>query len=100
MAMIIIDPPIPAAGGQRFSERFWSYNGGPMALAQQTRDSMYAVSGGTVDYQFAEIHDEPSLMTRFGGTVLTVDSMYQLFLEPGLTTLHHGRTTRSIRFLQ
>gem|GEM_PF-2290608 len=89
VAMIIIDPPIPAAGGQRFSQRFWSYNGGPMALAQQTRDSMYAVSGGTVDYQFTEIHDEPTLMTRFGGTVLSVDSMYQLFLEPGLTTLHH-----------
>jgi hypothetical protein len=89
VAMIIIDPHIPAAGGQRFSELFWSFLGGPMALAQQTRDSMFAVSGGTVDYHFAEIHDEPELLTRFGGTLLTVDSMYRLFQEPGWTTLHH-----------
>ncbi len=89
VALIIIDPQIPAAGGQRFSEKFWSFLGGPMVLAQQTRDSMYSISGGTVDYQFTEIHHEPNLMTRFGGTTLTVDSMYRLFLEPGQTTLHH-----------
>lgn len=89
VAMVIIDPQIPAAGGQRFSEKFWAYNGGPMALAQQTRDSMFSVSGGTADYQFAETHWENDLsLMRFGGSQLTVDSFYRLFLEPGWPTLH------------
>ena len=89
VAMIVIDPPIPAAGGQRFSEKFWSFLGGPMALAQQTRDSIFSVSGGTIDYQFTEIHQENDLsLNHFGGIQLSVDSLYKLFLEPGQATLH------------
>ncbi len=89
VAMIMIDPQIPAAGSKRFSETFWPDLGGPMKLAQQTRDSMFSVSGGTIDYQFTEIHQEPTLLTKFGGVLLTVDSMYRLFLDPNWTTLRH-----------
>ena len=88
VALVIIDPPIAAEGGRRFSEVFWSYNGGPDVLANQVRDSMNAVSGGAVRYEIVERFDEPQLLTRFGGTLLTVDSMYKLFKEPGLVTLH------------
>ena len=88
VAMIIIDPQIPAAGNKRFSETFWAGNGGPMALAKQTRDSIFSISGGTIDYQFTEIHQEPTFLNKFGGSTLSVDSMYRLFLEPGWTTLH------------
>ncbi len=89
VAMVIIDPQIPAAGGQRFSEHFWSSNGGPMALAQQTRDSIFSVSGGTIEIQIVETHQESDLsLNRFGGSQLSVDSLYKLFLEPGATTLH------------
>ena len=88
VALIVIDPTIAAAGGQRFSQRFWSYVGVPMQMAEQVRDSMTAVSGGALEYRFTEIHDEQDLFTKFGGTRITSDSMYQLFLEPGWPTLH------------
>jgi hypothetical protein len=88
IALIVIDPQIAAAGGQRFSQRFWSYVGVPMQMAEQVRDSLTAVSGGALEYRFTEIHDEQELFTKFGGTRITSDSMYQLFLEPGWNTLH------------
>lgn len=89
VAMVVIDPPIPAAGGQRFSEKFWAGNGGPAALAQQVRDSIFSVSGGTVEIQIVETHQESDLsLNRFGGNQISVDSMYKLFLEPGWPTLH------------
>jgi hypothetical protein len=99
VALVIIDPPIQAAGGQRFSQVHWNSwwgaphnfetlsGGNPQQLANKIRDTISALTGGVVNYQFVEIHDEPSLFTTFGGTQLTVDSMYHLFQEPGWTTL-------------
>jgi len=110
VALVFIDPPIPAAGGQRFSQVHWNSfwgspanfeqvsGGTPQQLANKVRDSLTALSGGAVTYQFVETHDEPNLLTTFGGSVLTVDSMYHLFQEPGWTTLHLVAETQSTSF--
>ncbi|MCB0533369.1 MAG: T9SS type A sorting domain-containing protein [Saprospiraceae bacterium] len=88
VALVIIDPPIAAAGGQRFSEYFWSFVGGPVYLAQAMADSLTAFSSGAVQYQIAQTYDSDSLFCNFGAVRLSVDSIFQLFLEPGWTTLH------------
>lgn len=89
VALVVIDPPIAAAGGQRFSERFWSFVGGPAYLAQAMADSLTAFSSGAVQYEIAQTYDSDSLFCDFGAVRLSVDSIYQLFLEPGWTTLHY-----------
>ena len=89
VALVIIDPPIAAAGGQRFSERFWSFVGGPAYLAQAMADSLTAFSSGALQYQIGQTYDADSLFCTFGELALSVDSMYRLFLEPNWTTLHY-----------
>lgn len=89
VALVIIDPAIPAVGGLRFSEHFWPFNGGPAFLAQSMADSLTAVSGGVVQYQIAQSFDSDSLFCTFGEVSLTADSIYQLFLEPDWATLHY-----------
>lgn len=89
VALVLIDPPIAAAGGQRFSEYFWSAEGGPVYLAQAMADSLTAFSDGAVQYQIEQTYDSDSLFCTFGAVRLSVDSIYQLFLEPGWTTLHY-----------
>ncbi|MBK8967254.1 MAG: T9SS type A sorting domain-containing protein [Lewinellaceae bacterium] len=89
VALVIIDPPIAAAGGQRFSEHFWPHEGGPVYLAQAMADSLTAFSSGAVQYQIAQTYDSDSLFCTFGAVRLSADSIYKLFLEPGWTTLHY-----------
>jgi hypothetical protein len=93
VAVVVIDPQIPAAGGQRFSERFWAYNGGPDVMTRQVIDSMRSITNGVLDYQVVETHRTDNFFNVFGGTRLTVDSMYKLFLEPGWNTLRRVAET-------
>jgi hypothetical protein len=100
VALVIIDPPIPAAGGKRFSQVPWTEHygapltweqlsaGSPMQLAQKVRDSLTAVSGGVAKYEFVETHDDNELHNTFGQVNLSVDSAYHLFKEPGWDTWH------------
>ena len=100
VALVIIDPPIPAAGGQRFSQVPWTEHygapltweqlsdGSPLQLAQKVRDSLTAVSGGVAKYEFVEIHDDNELHNTFGQVNLSIDSAYHLFKEAGWDTWH------------
>ena len=86
VALVIINPPIAAEGGLRFHERFgWD---DPMALTNALVDSLNAVSEGVVHYNILETYDESELYADFQGMLITVDSIYRLFLEPGWTTFH------------
>ena len=87
VALVIIDPPIAAEGGIRFHERFgWT---DPHILADLLADSLNAVSKGVVDYRIINTYDEPVLYAMLQGHVISVDSMYRLFLEPGWETFHY-----------
>jgi hypothetical protein len=87
VALVIIDPPIAAEGGMRFHERFgWT---DPHVLADLLADSLNAMSKGVVDYQITNTYDEPVLYAMLEGHVISVDSMYRLFLEPGWETFHY-----------
>ncbi len=87
VAVVIIDPQIPAAGNRTFSEVFWPGLGGPDKLNQQVLDSMFSITDGVLDYKVVETHRTDNFFNLFGGSRLTVDSLYRLFLEPGWTTL-------------
>ena len=96
VALVIIDPPIEAAGGLRFHERFgWD---DPVNLTNAVADSLDAASGGVVDYQIVSTYDESILYAALQGTFVTVDSMYNLFLEPGWTTFHQLEQTGGFAF--
>lgn len=96
VALVIIDPPIAAEGGLRFHERFgWD---DPEELSNALADSLDAASGGAVDYQIISIYDEPILYAALEGTVVSVDSMYRLFLEPGWVTFHELEQTGGFAF--
>ena len=86
VVLVIIDPPIEAEEGLRFHQRFgWD---DPINLTNALRDSMNSAGAGAVSYQIVDIYDEAILYTDFQGTIITVDSMYRMFLEPGWTTFH------------
>lgn len=96
VALVIIDPPIEAEGGLRFHERFgWD---DPVDLTNALADSLDSASGGAVDYQIVSSYDEPILYAALQGTVISVDSMYRLFLEPGWTTFHQLEQTGGFAF--
>ncbi|HJW27783.1 MAG TPA: T9SS type A sorting domain-containing protein, partial [Saprospiraceae bacterium] len=86
VALVIIDPPIAAENGLRFHERFgWD---DPHHLANALRDSLNSAGGGAVDYDITSIIDDTTLYASFQGVVISIDSMYRLFLEPGWATFH------------
>src|SRR5688572_2774472 len=96
VALVIIDPPIAAEGGLRFHERFgWD---DPFALTNALADSLDAASGGAVDYQIVSTYDESILYAALEGHVISVDSMYRLFLEPGWETFHQLEQTGGFAF--
>ncbi len=96
VALVIIDPPIEAEGGLRFHERFgWD---DPVDLTHDLVDSFDIASGGAIDYQVVATYDEPILYASLEGTVISVDSMYRLFLEPGWATFHHLEQTGGFYF--
>lgn len=96
VALVLIDPPIAAAGGLRFHERFgWD---DPVHLTNAVMDSLDIASEGAVDYQVVATYDEPILYAALEGTVISVDSMYRLFLEPGWATFHHLEQTGGFAF--
>ncbi len=91
IALVIINPPIAAAGGIRFHERFgWE---DPAQLTATLIDSLNAVSEGVVEYEIFETIDDQYFYTALEGTFVTIDSMYRLFLEPGWTTFHQLEQT-------
>ncbi|MEO6132655.1 MAG: hypothetical protein ABIQ02_12465, partial [Saprospiraceae bacterium] len=96
VALVLIDPPIAAEGGLRFHERFgWD---DPVHLTNAVMDSFDIASEGAVDYQVVATYDEPILYAALEGTVISVDSMYRLFLEPGWATFHHLEQTGGFAF--
>ncbi len=96
VALVIIDPPIAAEGGLRFHERFGWDN--PVDLTNALVDSFNLASGGAVEYHVVTTYDEPILYASLEGTVISVDSMYRLFLEPGWATFHHLEQTSGFAF--
>ncbi|MBK9982541.1 MAG: T9SS type A sorting domain-containing protein [Saprospiraceae bacterium] len=96
VALVLIDPPIEAEGGLRFHERFgWD---DPVDLTNALVDSFNLASDGTVEYHVVATYDEPILYASLEGTVISVDSMYRLFLEPGWATFHHLEQTGGFAF--
>ncbi|MFZ1677997.1 MAG: T9SS type A sorting domain-containing protein, partial [Saprospiraceae bacterium] len=96
VALVLIDPPIEAEGGLLFHERFgWN---DPIDLTNALVDSFNLASGGAVEYHIVATYDEPILYASLEGTVISVDSMYRLFLEPGWATFHHLEQTGGFAF--
>lgn len=91
VALVIIDPASNVFGGSTFSQyHFW---GNPSVLSQNLCDSLNAASGGVVHYSISQTHHTDNLYTLFGNTAISVDSLAELFLEPGWTTLHYVAET-------
>ncbi|MDF3026585.1 MAG: hypothetical protein K0S23_892 [Fluviicola sp.] len=91
VALVIIDPASPVFGGNTFSG-YHSWEN-PAALSQHLCDSLNAASGGVVNYFISETHYTENLYTLFGNSAIDADSLAQLFLEPGWTTLHYVAET-------
>lgn len=91
VALVIIDPASPVFAGSTFSD-YHSWQD-PAVLSQHLCDSLNAASGGVVHYVISQTHYTDSLYTLFGNYPIDVDSMAELFLEPGWTTLHYVAET-------
>lgn len=91
VALVIIDPASGVFGGSTFSQYHSWQN--PAVLSQNLCDSLNAASGGVVYYSISQTYHTDNLYTLFGNTAISVDSLAELFLEPGWTTLHYVAET-------
>lgn len=93
---VVYQNPVVSAGTRLHTKFNW-YN--PYEMVEQLVEEYKSISGGVVEYEIVEVHDDQQLFTKLDSTYLTVNQLVEYYNEPGWTTIRRlAETEHRIKF--
>jgi hypothetical protein len=81
---VVYQDPVVSAGTKLHTKYGW-YD--PKPMVDQLVREYRQFSGGVIDFQIVEVHDDQILFTKLDSTYLTVNELVTYFNEPNWTTI-------------
>ncbi|MFZ0389794.1 MAG: T9SS type A sorting domain-containing protein [Calditrichia bacterium] len=95
VALVIQDPVIDSTNNKRIHQ-LWGW-GNPSQLISQIQDEFYMTSGGVINFQVVETHNDGALFTRIDSVLMTMDTL-AYFYNPANNALY-GHTPGKLQYL-